>query len=207
MNRATIIAQLPPASRWFLGGYLLLTLVSIGVIAAASKPEIHLAINAWHHPTMDEFFKAITHLGEPTAVLVVSLLLLLKHYRWALILWLITGINGLLVTVIKKSILDDMRPFKLFQHLNIPLYLVPGIRMHEYNTFPSGHTAIAFGMLFLLSLLSTRAWAGGLFLLLAVLVAWSRMYLSMHFLVDVVVGAAIGMLVAALVYYKSVHSP
>ncbi len=61
-------------------------------------------------------------------------------------------------------------------------------------SFPSSHAANAFALAWIL----TARWRrlGWVFFPLAVLVAFSRMYLNRHFLSDVVVGAAVGMLCA-----------
>ena len=54
----------------------------------------------------------------------------------------------------------------------------------KYNSFPSGHTATAAGFAFA-ALLVNRRW-GSLFVIWAVGVAWSRMYLNVHFFSDTV---------------------
>jgi undecaprenyl-diphosphatase len=64
-------------------------------------------------------------------------------------------------------------------------------------SFPSGHAATAFGAAVALAVLApaVRWWA----LLVATLVAVSRVYLGMHFTADVAAGAALGTAVALAV--------
>lgn len=65
-------------------------------------------------------------------------------------------------------------------------------------SFPSGHSATAFALAYVLS----RAYPKGacIFYGLASLVALSRIYLAKHFPSDVVAGAAIGLLAGSIVY-------
>ncbi len=64
----------------------------------------------------------------------------------------------------------------------------------KYNSFPSGHTATAFG--FAGVLLLARPWAGLAAMLLALGIAGSRMLLGAHHLSDVTVAALFGLFVA-----------
>jgi len=64
--------------------------------------------------------------------------------------------------------------------------------MMEYNSFPSGHTVTAFSAAVVLSYVSVNKRYGFIFLLLAIGVAYSRMYLSQHFFEDVTAGSILG---------------
>jgi membrane-associated phospholipid phosphatase len=67
-----------------------------------------------------------------------------------------------------------------------------------YNSFPSGHTATAFGMAW--PFFAAGPVAGTAALALAVLVAWSSIAIGAHHLSDVVVSIAISAFVAWLVW-------
>jgi membrane-associated phospholipid phosphatase len=69
-----------------------------------------------------------------------------------------------------------------------------GERRRSNSSFPSSHAANAFALAWVLG----ARWRRGIpvFFGLALLVAFSRMYLNRHFLSDVVAGALIGMLCA-----------
>lgn len=64
-------------------------------------------------------------------------------------------------------------------------------------SFPSGHTAAAFALA--ISMFGAVPLAAPLLVLLAILVGWGRMYLGVHYPVDVLGGVFVGVLVGAVV--------
>ena len=72
--------------------------------------------------------------------------------------------------------------------------LLPGDRFSDQFSFPSGHTITAFAVALSLSRCYPNLAAGLLFC--AVSIAASRILLGMHFLSDVLAGAAIGAVLA-----------
>jgi membrane-associated phospholipid phosphatase len=69
---------------------------------------------------------------------------------------------------------------------------------NKYHSFPSGHTGAAFAFFGVLLFADRRhgLWA----LLAAAAIAWSRIYLNVHHLSDVMVGALVGLVAAFLVW-------
>jgi membrane-associated phospholipid phosphatase len=67
----------------------------------------------------------------------------------------------------------------------------------RYNAFPSGHTAASTAFFATLALACWRL--GVPFLLIPILIAFSRMYVAAHFLSDVVCAALIGLVTACVV--------
>jgi membrane-associated phospholipid phosphatase len=67
----------------------------------------------------------------------------------------------------------------------------------RYNAFPSGHTAASTAFFATLALASWRI--GAPFLVIPLLIAFSRMYVAAHFLSDVVCAAVIGLVTAYFV--------
>lgn len=84
---------------------------------------------------------------------------------------------------------------------NSLLHFVPNVDVHSFHSFPSGHTATMFCFAVLLSLLLRKRWISIVLLVLAVLVGYSRIYLLQHFLMDVAVGAAVGVIVTWAVWW------
>lgn len=101
------------------------------------------------------------------------------------------GIVELIKFVAKKP-----RPRKRFKGLKeVNLF---GMRAVS-GSFPSGHASNIFTMAILISTFySTSPLVTGLLYLIAILVSISRIYLGKHYLVDVVVGALIGIVVTSI---------
>jgi undecaprenyl-diphosphatase len=68
----------------------------------------------------------------------------------------------------------------------------------KYHSFPSGHTGVAFAF-FGVAFFANRRY-GWWALLAASANAWSRIYLNVHHLSDITVGALIGIVTASLVW-------
>ena len=78
-------------------------------------------------------------------------------------------------------------------------------KLHEYRGgnygFISGHATNLFGLATFFALIVRNKLFTFTIFLFAFLVAYSRIYIGVHFISDVVVGAIIGILVAMLVYF------
>ncbi len=167
-----------------------------------SKDEIHLYINSHHSNWADIAFQYITHAGDGLVFLFVFLISLAFERRYSLAV-IISALSTLFITALAKQVIFQgaPRPLKYFIDKNIDLRLIEGLDVHMINSFPSGHTTAAFACLGLLSLMTSRTWMKLALILLAIAVAYSRMYLSQHFLEDVFAGAIIGTLIASLSYF------
>ena len=77
---------------------------------------------------------------------------------------------------------------------------VPGYELRSWNSFPSGHTISAFGLFCMMAFFLKKHYLKLLVMVVAVLVAYSRVYLMQHFYVDVYVGSMIGVAMAMATY-------
>lgn len=155
----------------------------------------HLLINQVHHSILDSVMKVWTLLGDGGWTLIIVCTALFFRMRYFFILAISYALSGLSAQLMKRLVFRGVpRPEKFFElnHIDYELYIVPGYDPHSWHSFPSGHTATAFGLFFGISLILRSKWLQVLCLILAVGVAYSRVYLSEHFLVDVVGGAVIG---------------
>jgi membrane-associated phospholipid phosphatase len=122
------------------------------------------------------------------------------RYRNAVVLVLVFIVSGFVVQILKRTVFADIvRPVEFFKNI-ADLYLVPGIKQNCCNSFPSGHSATAFGMMVMFALVAKKNYVKMLVLFLACLIAYSRMYLSQHFLIDIMAGSFIGTITAVLFY-------
>lgn len=198
---------------WFyiLYGVFLLTL---GVIILLNeKATLHELLtidwiakcNATLVLCCDYFFKYITEIGSSIPFVVAGVFLFV-NFGDALFLLL----SQLAVTLVVQPIKHYMnmpRPKTFFAETapDVVLHQVEGVDMHAMLSFPSGHTASAFAFLLAMALICKRTWLSVLFLLLAVLTGYSRIYLSQHFAEDVFAGSLVGVLTTTLLYWLCIQ--
>ena len=154
------------------------------------------------NPVLDPVMTAITHLGDVGLIwiLIAVVLLFFKKTRkcgvaMGLALLLSLVINDMVI----KVLVARPRPFRP----ELPLWwkerfiypnLVP--KPHDYS-FPSGHTSSSFAAATVL-LLSLKKRFGVPALILAVLIAFSRIYLHVHYCTDVLAGMVVGILLGLI---------
>jgi membrane-associated phospholipid phosphatase len=133
-------------------------------------------------PALEATMHAASSWGRPvtvvTGLLVVLAVDLASGGGWSTVRLAVVSLAGtnLVVESLKRAV-GRTRP--------------DGERKRSNASFPSSHAANAFALAWVLSARWRRGAA--LFFGLALLVAFSRMYLNRHFLSDAVVGASIGM--------------
>ncbi len=183
-------------NRYFLIPYILLILFSVTLLLLYSKTELHITFNKANNPFFDIFFKWATNLGDGTMIAILFVGLLAIKYRYAFAFLTGSLAASLVVNVLKKLVFHDMyRPSKYFElYETYKLHFVEGVNLHQLQSFPSGHSATAFNVFFMLAVLVKNKTLKFVFLLLASLVAYSRVYLSQHFLFDITVGSFIGVI-------------
>ena len=146
----------------------------------------------------DNFFKYFTHIGDGITVAVIVLAVSLI-YRKKFVQYFTLGIStfaisGLAAQFFKRLIFYDIRrPVSVFgpEHLN----LVEGVHMHGSNSFPSGHSTVSFALfIFIAFIFRKYRFVQILCAVLAILAAFSRVYLSQHFIEDIVAGAILGII-------------
>ena len=150
---------------------------------------------------LDALMPAITHLGDAGILWIVLavLFLILPKYRKAGLTMAVSLLIGLLVcNVTLKPLVARMRPFD-YQLLHfgkeIPLLIA---RPHDFS-FPSGHTNASFAAAVALLLHHRRL--GICAMLPAVLIAFSRLYLYVHYPTDVLTSVILGSGTAFLAYF------
>ncbi|MGV8151239.1 MAG: phosphatase PAP2 family protein [Candidatus Woesearchaeota archaeon] len=148
-------------------------------------------INSLHTPSLINIFKAITLLGEIEifipALIIVSIIFYFTNKKITGI-WIATIATGIL-SVVLKIITNRIRPFE-----NSGMESIVNTSL---SSFPSGHSMIIFCLLpFLI-----KNYPGQkiYFWTIALLVAFSRIYLNVHYLSDVVAGAFIGYIIGIIV--------
>jgi membrane-associated phospholipid phosphatase len=174
--------------------YLIVLAACLIISVVYSKSQIYFTFNSWHFAAGDAFFPLWTNMGDGLICVLLTLILLLFNYRKGFLMGSSYIITSLIAQVIKR-IVATPRPVIYFKAEAGKMYLVKGVAMLETLSFPSGHSVSAFSAAVVLTYITPKKGWGLLFLLLAILVGYSRMYLSEHFFEDVVGGSVLGVMI------------
>jgi membrane-associated phospholipid phosphatase len=187
-------------NKWFCIPYLIAILAGSFFLVKFTKSDIHLFINQYHSAFFDSFFKYITNLGDGICLPLFLVIMLLIRFRDSILLVVVFLLSGLFVQILKRLFFSDVaRPSKYFEG-NHTLHYIPGVEQLCCNSFPSGHSATAFSVFFVFAMVTKHRWLKCILFILACLVAFSRVYLSQHFIVDIMAGSFIGMLTVFFCY-------
>ena len=185
-----------------------LVLITLGILLLTiPKGELHLLLCQPHTAMLDQIVPVFTNLVDWLPYVTVVLLL---FYRagWATFLASNLLLSTLIVQPI-KHIVHAPRPLTWFAE-NMPdvsLPLVEGVRMNHWLSFPSGHTTTFFVLFFTLSIILCAENIKGKNILSFICFlcdsfgAYTRIYLSQHFALDIFAGILIAILSTLLLYY------
>ena len=144
-------------------------------------------------PALTMFFMIVTALGSIEAIALVSLVGAVVFGRWRRWLlfgpWVIAAGGSVVLILLLKVLFARPRP-----------YFEQPLLLETYYSFPSGHAmeaVVLYGMLAYFAVLALRTWRARAAVvfgtsLLVLLIGFSRMYLGVHYLSDVVAGFAAG---------------
>lgn len=182
--------------------FLLFEIVVARYIAVFDRFDQMRIVNNWHAFSLDYLFLSLTFSGELLIPILVLGIFIWKRRAWVKPFLFSYAASTLVVQGLKHLVFTSaLRPYAYFKALDIPWYLVPGVEMNEYNSFPSGHTAAAWFCFMWIALFINKRWAGIAMAILACGVGISRVYLFQHFPVDVAFGAFIGISSSSIFYY------
>lgn len=147
--------------------------------------------------SLDSFFVAFSDIigskGEAWVILGMLLLLIPKTRKMGLCVLSSYIISYYVGDGILKDLIARPRPCMVDETVELLIK-----RPTSYSC-PSVHSALAFASA--MSIFYKNRLMGIPFVLVAVLVCFSRMYLFVHFLTDVLFGAALGAAIATAVHY------
>ncbi len=152
--------------------------------------QLSLALATWlqaSYPQLLGAMRVVSWLGEEPAFLVI-----LPAFYWSIhkrlgrqlgYIFLLSA----LINNIAKNFARQPRPF----------WIDPDVQLGEADGYglPSGHVQNVTAVFLLLAFWARRAWAWALALLYVAVMGLSRFYLGVHFLQDIAVGFALGLLV------------
>lgn len=187
----------------FFIGYFFLLIIAIFVWIFYSKPDGFILLNPYHSKFLNVLFIGITLIGDGIFSGVLSIILFFFNKKFlALMIFSSFAISGI-VTQILKFFISEARPGLFLAQTNYP-YFIEHVTLHNFHSFPSGHSTSAFALAAVLSFAIKNKKYSILFLIMGTLVGYSRIYLGQHFITDVGVGSVIGVLFSILcwIYFE-----
>lgn len=155
--------------------------------------EILNYIGLLHSEFLDNFFVFITRLGDKGLIWIVlaGILLIKKDTRkYGIMIGAVLLVNLIIGEGILKHLFNRARPFTVGEFNLL-------IEAPSTSSFPSGHTASSFAVLgTFIFYIKKYVFPVGV---LAVLISFSRLYLQVHYLTDVLAGAILGLFVAYII--------
>lgn len=140
-------------------------------------------------PVLDLLMPAITALGNGGLIWIVlaaGLLLMPGHRKAGAAVLVGLALEVVCCNLVLKPLVARVRPCDI----NTAVQLL--IARPDDFSFPSGHTGASFAAVSALCASGNRLWIPSL--ILAVLIAFSRLYLYVHYPTDVLAGAVIGVM-------------
>ena len=154
------------------------------------------------------FFTPFSHfmdlMGKGGAILIaISLALMLfpRTRRVGTVMLLALGIGALLTNVVFKPLVYRPRPYTHEGSVYHQLWSLVGQHTESDFSFPSGHTIASFEACTVLMLGDKKL--GIPATILAILIAFSRMYLYVHYPTDVIASVILGTIFGIIGYYAA----
>lgn len=189
---------------WYLLPYILWLFIAGAVILNTNKFDFFVFLKQFHSSWADVFFKLSSFFAEWIGWVVVIIIASLVKIRFAIASLLALVLSGVTTQLLKNFVFNShLRPSAYLSDLK-GIHLVEGVDLHYFNSFPSGHTTSAFAICTLLTLiLAKKSFLGFVFFILALIMGYSRIYLTQHFPIDVWVGSIIGFVITVIVFTLS----
>lgn len=209
-NKCNRVKDFLKNNRVALVTYFFLVVIALCFLLAHGKEEVSLYVNQYvGNPLVDRFFYFITYLGDGRTVAFILALILFYNVRLGLSTALSFLCSSLVANLLKYTLFDDVnRPYYYYQYFLNPkrlIHYVEGVDLHIHNSFPSGHSTQAFAILMCLVFASKSNTWKLLWLVIALMTSFSRVYLSQHWLTDVTAGSLIGFIFSLIFEYSIIY--
>ena len=158
------------------------------------KNEAFLYLNANLGLVADKVFEYSSYLAEGW-IWIPYFIVLVGLYKKDKAFILMNFLISTLLTQFAKNFIftTAMRPMASGLDAT-QIHTVPGVEIHTFNSFPSGHTATAFTLFILTTYLFPNKYALSIGIVYAIVCGYSRVYLAQHFPLDLAGGIFVALL-------------
>ncbi len=177
---------------------LFFLVIILGFVSFYFDSEIVSGISSIRNSMLDEFFLGINFLSSKIIIFFLLTGLFLwqaNKRRWVLPLWITLGLSVVVSFLLKLSV-QRQRPFQLGIVSVLPILEKASHLVWNFS-FPSFRAMLVFCAIPILSKEFPKL--KYVWVVFAVLVAFSRVYFGLHFMSDVIAGGLIGYLIGMFV--------
>ena len=185
----------------YLNSVRFLWVIGATFIVLQDKIEFHKKLSSWGHQSFDPIAVWATHLGDGLFIVFMTLVFLFVRIKTALILLLSFLISSGITQLLKRTLFSDFkRPYYYFKN-DDSFRIIADFTYHTEHSFPSGHATSCFVLFTIMAFHYQKKYILQLlFILTAVFISYTRVYLSQHFLQDIIAGSIIGVLVSQFLW-------
>lgn len=202
INKSNPLLQLTIRNKHFIIPVIAFFVCSSLLYLYFGNSVIHLQINKnINGYYADVFFSGITELGNGIVVFILLPIVLFFDINLAIRLISAFILSTLVVWLCKFVLFSDaLRPIAAIKDAHDHLRLIPWVKIHRQGTFPSGHSTTIFTIFCCFAFAAKSNFVKTVLFLIALVIAFSRVYLSQHFLQDVAAGALNGTMCTLVVF-------
>jgi len=170
-----------------------------------SELPILNALQSIHNPVLDWIMIAFSFICEHGEIWIAAgvIMLIFKRTRRGGIMLLASLAIGFLVTNLTiKPLFARTRPYDMTQFAMVTRDQIAaiGAKIPKDLSFPSGHATASFASAFALLFFDKKHF-GFEALAVAIIIAFSRLYLYIHYPTDILAGLLIGLAAAVIVFF------
>jgi membrane-associated phospholipid phosphatase len=183
---------------WFIFPFLLWMLIGSLMLLIYDRDVLFKTVNLHHTTLLDYIMLGMTEVGDGlgTTLIILLMVVVFKSCRnwWFLAAAALCIIAPALLIQTIKSIVQAPRPLEYYKLDASWIHIQEHWPRLFHRSFPSGHSGTIFSLCCFISMILPHGWTrwGLALFILALIVAYSRMYLAAHFYLDIFVGSLLG---------------
>lgn len=164
-----------------------------------------LFINGFHNAYLDNFMMMYTGKYIWIPLYLSLLIIMLRNFplkvnvACLLVTILLVTLNDQVSSSLIRPFISRLRPSNLLNPISTYIHVVDGYRGGSYG-FPSAHAANCFGTAVFVFYVFRRSVLSKVFAAWAILMCYSRVYLGVHYVGDILAGCIVGWINATVVY-------